>query len=353
MSTVTTAQHTVLKVVVTGATGFVGSHALLALDHGLDHDRFQLHAACRDKNRLPIEYEGSVDEGDLCDPVYRRSLIHNADIVIHAAAWTSLYGHKKKSDHLFRDPSLALLNDAMNAGVGRFIMVSSTAASPPSHAQDANAPGKAPSFWPHLGNVVAIEEAMRKYGEAGRTMIALRFGLFAGEHYGLGLLPILVPRMKSHLVPWVAGGQTPMPLISGEDIGAACLQAVTTKGLAGYQGFNILGPSTPTVRDVISFLASEYQLPKPWFSVPFPVAHLFATFMEAVSYFTPWDPFITRSIVYLMRDFHVANVKAGRTLGYSPKIDWKDAVRRQMTEMNRRQVSPMEMAKPLPSKVGK
>ncbi len=338
-----------MKIVVTGASGFVGSHALMALWRGLGSERFQVVAACRDKCRLPHGYAGAVLEGDLLDPQYRKSLVDKADVVIHAAAWTSLYGHKEPSTRLFRDPSLALLDEAVSAGVSRFVMVSSTAAASPSKAADANAPGVAPAFWPHLGSVVAIEEAMRKYGEAGRTMITLRLGLFVGERYGLGLLPILVPRMKSYLVPWVAGGKTPMPLIAGEDIGAAFFLATTTKGIEGYEGFNILGASVPSVRDVISFLATQYRLPKPWFSVPFPIAHVFAATMEALSRVTPWDPFISRSIVYLMRDFHVSNEKAERVLGYRPTVDWKDAVRRQMAEMTSRQKSPMAMAKDLPA----
>ena len=56
---------------------------------------------------------------------------------------------------------------------------------------------------------------------------------------------------------------------------------------------------------------------------------------------------ITRSIIYLMRNFHVTNEKAERVLGYRPTVDWKNAVRRQMAEMAVRQTRPMAMAKPL------
>lgn len=340
---------TKVKIVVTGATGFVGSHALMALWRGVGERRGDLVAACRDRDHLPEGYGGAVAIGDLNDSDYRSALVEGADVVIHAAAWTSLHGHKNQSDQLFLKPSLALLDEAVQAGVKRFIQVSSTSAAPPDRAADADAPGAAPTFWPHLGNVVAIEDAMRAYASTKTTMITLRLGLFTGERYSLGLLPILVPRMKSYLVPWVAGGQTPMPLIAGEDIGAAFLQATITQGLEGYSGFNIIGPSTPSVREVINFLAMEYDLPKPWFSVPFALAHLFALTMEGVAKLTPWDPFITRSIVYLLRDFQVGNEKAERVLGYHPKIDWKDAVARQMAEMKARQSRPMAMARPLPS----
>ncbi len=334
------------NIVITGANGFVGSHALLALaeDEGVSS---RLVAACRDQAKIPPAFHGRVHEGDLRDPAYRQALVQNADTIVHAAAWTSLYGHKRQSHALFLEPSLALLGDAMAAGVKRFIMISSTACAPPPQAHDANAPGQAPDFWPHLGNVIAIEDAMRAYGDVGAEMISLRLGLFTGQRYSLGLLPVLVPRLKSHLVPWVAGGRTPLPLIAGEDVGQAVACAVRTQRVDGYQGFNILGPETPKVRDVITFLADEFSLPKPWFSVPFPIAHVFAWSMEQLSKISPWNPFITRSIIYLMRDFGVDNGKARIVLGYLPRHDWHDAVRRQFAEMHVREARPMPLARPI------
>ncbi|MBF0251318.1 MAG: NAD(P)-dependent oxidoreductase [Alphaproteobacteria bacterium] len=333
------------RIVVTGAAGFVGSHACLALTQ---ERNYHVVAACRDGSRLSPQFDGEVVEGDLRDPNHRQTLVEGADTIVHAAAWSSLYGHKSQSNRLFRDPSLALLEDAVAAGIKRFIMISTTAAAPPAAAADANAPGHAPGFWPHLDNIVAIEDAMRTRVRPGCAMVSLRLGLFVGERYALGLLPILVPRLKSHLVPWVAGGRTPMPLIAGEDIGYAISRAVGAEGLSGYEGYNIVGPDIPQARDVINFLAKQYGLPKPWFSVPFPLAHAFAAIMEWVSRLTPWNPFITRSIIHLLRDFHVNNEKAYTVLGYVPRTDWRDAVTRQMAEMAERQPRPMGMVRPLP-----
>lgn len=85
-------------------------------------------------------------------------------------------------------------------------------------------------------------------------MISLRTGLFAGRRYGIGLLSLLVPRLKTHLVPWVRGGITGMPIIAGDDIGEAFALAATAADLEGYQGLNITGPSVPAAREVIGFL---------------------------------------------------------------------------------------------------
>jgi nucleoside-diphosphate-sugar epimerase len=202
-------------------------------------------------------------------------------------------------------------------------------------------------LWPHLCNVVRIENALRDAASVGFQVFNLRLGIFAGRRYALGVLPILVPRLKTHLVPWVAGGRTGLPIIDGRDIGRAFACAVEADGLAPYEGFNVVGPTVPAVREVIAFLHEEYGPPMPHFGVPFSMAYPFAWLMEKLDPLVPWEPLVTRSIVHLMEETGADNVKAERLLGYRPKHDWREAVRSQMQEMAVRQTRPMRMARPI------
>ncbi len=140
-----------------------------------------------------------------------------------------------------------------------------------------------------------------------------------------------------------------MPIIAGDDIGKAFALAATATDLKGYQGFNIIGPAVPTAREVISFLNEAYQLPKPHFSVPFPIAYLFARSMELLDPVVPWEPLVTRSIIHLLEETSASNARATELLGYQPKVHWKEAVRMQMDEMATRQKTPMKMYKPITS----
>ncbi len=331
-------------VLVTGATGFVGGHVLEAL---AQTEGMTPVAACRDAARLPAGFRGEVRQGDLRDPVYRKTLLKGIDTVCHAAAWTSLWGHAKQSRELYLEPSLALLAEAKQAGVSRFINVSTTSAAAPQHSADAMSCGIPRPFWPHLGNVIAIEDALRQASDGQFCGVNLRLGIFAGNRYALGLLPILVPRLKTHLVPWVAGGKTSLPLIDGRDIGAAFAAAAKADSLSGYVGFNIVGPEVPSVRQVIEFLHNEYGLPKPHFGVPFAIAYPFAWLMEKLDPLVPWEPLVTRSIIHLMEEVSADNARASRMLGYRPRYHWKDAVRAQMDEMQVRQTRPMKMYRPI------
>lgn len=332
------------KVLVTGANGFVGSHILEALGA---RESVQVVAACRDPGKLPSDFTGDVRVGDLRDAAYRRAVVDDVDVVCHAAAWTSLWGHVRESRAQFLEPTLALIEEARAAGVKRFINTSTTSAAAPYRSADAMAAGVERRFWPHLCNVIAIENSLRNDASAAFQVVNLRLGIFAGQRYALGLLPILVPRLKTHLVPWVAGGRTSLPLIDGRDIGQAFALATTADNLDSYESLNIVGPEVPRVREVISFLHDEYGLPLPHFSVPFIGAYAFAWLMERLDLVVPWEPLVTRSVIHLMEEVHADNDKAARMLGYRPVYSWRESVRVQMLEMRIRQIQPMSMARPV------
>lgn len=331
-------------VLVTGANGFVGSHVLEALQR---QGGVRVIAACRDKATLPSGFDGEVRAGDLRDAGYRKAALDGIEVVCHAAAWSSLWGRGEQSRRLFLEPSLALIEEAKSAGVVRFVNTSTTSAAAPHYSADPMSVGISRQFWPHLCNVIAIENALRKQVGQGFQGINLRLGIFAGQRYALGVLPILVPRLKTHLVPWVAGGRTHLPIIDGRDIGQAFALAAMGDGLGDYEGFNCVGPEVPSVRDVLTFLHNEFKLPLPHYSVPLEIAYSFAWLMEKIDPIAPWEPLVTRSIIHLLEETQANNNKAERMLGYRPTHHWQEAIRLQMQEMAERQFRPMGMAKPV------
>lgn len=332
-----------LKVLVTGASGFVGSHAIEALQEKKD---IQVVAACRDKRRLLAGYEGEVREGDVRNDSYLAELFSGVDVLVNAAAWSSAWGHAKASRRHFYEPSIGLLEAAIAQGVKKIINISSTSAAAPDQSANPMSRGIIRNRWPHLDNVVRIEDFLRARAGDRLTVVNLRLGVFVGRRYGLGMLPILLPRLKTHLVPWVAGGKTSAPLTDGRDIGQAIALSVVAD-LHDYQGFNIVGPEVPTVREVIDFLHAEFGYPRPHFSVPFAVAYPFARLMEWLDPIVPWEPLVTRSIVHLLEEVGADNRRAEVMLGYRPRYPWRDAVRLQVREMAERQTSPMPLAAPL------
>ena len=332
-----------INVLITGANGFVGSHAIEMMK---GDEELNLIAACRDEHKIPLGFRGEVREGDMRDERYLASLFDGVDVLVNAAAWTSAWGHSRESQRYFYEPSIKLLDSAIAAGVKRIIHISTTSASAPDNSSDAMSHGILRNRWPHLNNVIRIEEHLRAKAGDTLSVVNLRLGTFAGNRYGLGMLPILLPRLKTHLVPWVAGGKTSAPMTDGRDIGQAIHLSVKAE-LFGYESFNIVGPEVPTVREVITLLHDEFGYPKPHFGVPFFIAYPFAWLMEKIDPLVPWEPLVTRSIIHLLEEVNADNSRAEKLLGYQPRHHWKKAVRATVNEMKVRQFKAMPMTKPI------
>lgn len=163
-------------VLVTGANGFVGSHVLEALTKRED---LRPIAACRDRHRLVPGFSGEVREGDLRDEAYLEGLLAGVDVVCHTAAWTSLWGHARESGALYYQPTIRLIDKALERRVLRFVYTSTTSAAAPEASADAMSRGRPRRFWPHLSRVIAIEDYLRSHVGEGCTMVNLRLGIFA------------------------------------------------------------------------------------------------------------------------------------------------------------------------------
>jgi nucleoside-diphosphate-sugar epimerase len=175
---------------------------------------------------------------------------------------------------------------------------------------------------------------MRRNGNRGTQMVTLRLGHFVGAGNTLGLVPALVPRLRTRLVPWLDGGRARMPLVADTDLAAGFVLAALADGLDGYESFNICGPQFPTVREVFAFVAAETGSPKPFYSVPYSAGYAFGRLMEALHPLVGGaaGPFLTRSLVHDAEDWYSPTDHARDKLGYAPRRDWRDAVREALAE---------------------
>ncbi len=316
------------RILITGATGFVGSHIL----ENLLKEPVEIIVACRNPEKLLHGYSGTIKKGDLRDTHYVTEIVKNVDIICHAAAWTSLWSHKQQSHENFLTPTLNLIHSAKLAGATRFIFPSTTSASAPTNSENPMSQGIPRQFWPHLCNVIHIENELRKQASEDFTSVILRLGIFVGRRYNLGILPALLPRLGTHLVPWLDNGQTHLPLIDGIDIGKAFRKTLESEQLNNFECLNIVGNEQPTIRQFLNFIHTNYGYPLPHFSVSFSTAYTFASLMEKLSIFTPWEPLVTRSLIHLMEDTHANNQIAKDKIGFQPTVHWKDSISAQMEE---------------------
>ena len=314
------------KIVITGATGFAGSHVLESFGESRE-----VLSSCRYRSKLPLFYQNSALVGDLHNHEFVENLTQKAEVICHTASWAEMNGKPEDSQREFLEPTIYLINRAVANGVKRFVFLSAITSKP---IEEERLHSKLPldKIWAHYDSVMKIEQHLKSVSTQIEVVI-LRVGYFTGKNYALGLLPILLPRLKTHLVPYIENGKTTLPLIDGADIGLAFKLASTALLKDSFNVIDIVGKETPTVKEVFTYLHDKYHYPLPHFSVPFGFAYLFARAMRALHRVLPFDPLIVPAVVLLLEETHANNEKAKKLLGYEPQVDWKESIDVQIAEM--------------------
>ena len=117
-----------MKIFVTGATGFVGSHVAKQLALGGADLRLLVRATSRTENIDSLKAERVV--GDLCDPMSLKHAISGCEVVFHVAADYRLWTPKSQSEDMYKvnvEGTCAILQAAREAKVRRVIYCSSVA----------------------------------------------------------------------------------------------------------------------------------------------------------------------------------------------------------------------------------
>jgi nucleoside-diphosphate-sugar epimerase len=280
---------------------------------------------------------GEVRVGDLLDPGYRRELVADVDVICHAGTWASMWNHRQLERERFYEPTRDLVEQAIAQGVKRFIQASTVVIGPVAEGAEAHndfAPGRRTGFWPHLDYLMDLDDYLRDNSRRGTQMITLRLGHFVGAGNRLGMLPAIVPRLKTCLVPWLGGGRKHLPLVADSDLGRAFALAAVAENLDDYESFNICGAEFPTLREVITRISEHTGVPKPLYSVPYPAGYAFGWLMEALNPLLPGSsPFLTRSIVHLCEDWVCPNDYAQKKLGYTPEKAWRTAMDEHLADL--------------------
>lgn len=120
------------RVLVTGATGFLGRNILMNILKALmANGELDVIAACRSPANLIPEFKGEVRKGDLLDQNYRLTLFENIDVACGAGTWASVWGHENQERKFFYEPTCDLLEQAIRCGVRRFLQTRSVVVAPP------------------------------------------------------------------------------------------------------------------------------------------------------------------------------------------------------------------------------
>jgi len=116
-----------MKVLVTGGTGFIGSHAVVALQR----EGHTVRILARDPARVPVVLEPlgadvvDIASGDMCDPSSVRAAMEQCDAVVHCAAEIGVGGGRGPTGTSNVDGARAVIGSALELGLDPVIYTSS------------------------------------------------------------------------------------------------------------------------------------------------------------------------------------------------------------------------------------
>jgi dihydroflavonol-4-reductase len=303
-----------MKVLITGATGFLGSFLTRRMLAG----RHQVRALCRRSSSLQRLRDVPIEAciGDVTDPKSLPAAIEGCDWVIHAAANVRYWrGEEDWQMKVNVEGSRNVARAAREAGVKRLLHVSSVAAiGLPTDRQPANE-----QFTFNLEKSGLTYHVSKRRAEIA-VLEEVAFGLDAvivnpasiqGRSRTIGLFNSV---KRSPVVPCFSGGNC---IVDVEDVADGIMSALE-RGQRGER--YILGGENLTFRELGEKAANALQLNRKFVSIPAAATGLAAAVLEPWARMRGTIPKMTHMIHYCANRFqYFDSSKARAALGYRPR----------------------------------
>ncbi|HEY8497929.1 MAG TPA: NAD-dependent epimerase/dehydratase family protein [Limnochordales bacterium] len=303
-----------MRVLVTGATGFVGRFLVRALvAQGYDVTALVRASSPRERLQgLPVR----LVVADLTQPRCLEGVMEGIDWVFHVAGDLSWWrGHRARQWAVNVEGTRRVVAEALRAGVKRLVYTSSVAAV--GFPEDGRV---ADEDFPFNGHRLGLQYAISKWEAEQRVLEGVARGLDAVIVNPATILGDDAPRPGS-LVDLAARGRLPVWVEGGtnfcdiDDVVAGHL-AAAERGRTGQR--YILGGHNVSFRDLIGALCRAAGVRPPRRRAPAAAVRLAAWVLEGVGAVMRREPLLTRDLARLAgKEIYYSSGRAVRELGYA------------------------------------
>ncbi len=322
-----------MKALVTGASGFLGSHIVDACLRRGDEVRALVRAGS-DREYLNSLPEVTQVTGDLTDPAALAAAVRGVEVVYHAAARVADHGRRSQFVEANVVGTRHLLMAAREAGVGRFVFVSSPSVVADGLDQldiDESYPYPARFLNLYSETKAAAEQLVLGANGPGFSTCAIRPRGVWGPRDWRGAIPKILARLLAGRLPDMSGGRTVLASLCHCDNAAeACLLAARSDRVGGRAYFITDGERTD-VWAFIRLLAGTFHAPPPrrrihpaLLSALTGLCELLWRLPFLASRYPP--PLSRYSVSLLTRSATYDTRAAARDLGYRPIIGGADGL---------------------------
>lgn len=311
-----------MRVLITGAAGFIGSHLARRLLERGDEVRGLLMPGEPDRGLEELGME--VFRGDLTEPSSVAGAAEGCQKAIHAANRTIDWGTRKQFFSIGVDGTRNILDECAGK-VERFVYLSSVAAYGLGvHMRDFDEDTPLVKTGIHYGDAKAeAEQVVRSYmvREAMDTTV-IRPANVTGP--GSVWVREVLDVMSKGPLPLMDGGQWSASLVYVENLVDGIVTAMDSDAARG-RTYNLRDDYEVTWKEYEEWLGSLIGK-KPTGSLPFKLGWRLGWIVQTVFLPLKVRPPITASAVGIMgRDLDVSNRRAKEELGWKTRVTWDEA----------------------------
>lgn len=318
-----------MRYLVTGATGFLGSHLIDLLVSLGEHPRVLIRPG-EPVAGLPTD---SVDlfYGDVADHSAMEAALSGVERVLHCAARTGPWGPEPEFERTNVTGLKTLVEAAQEAGVQRIVHVSSAIV----HGNDVRgeADETAPLHIepnPYSRSKVAAEALVQTMiQDHGAPITVVRPGLIYGPR-DLASFGRFAGMIERGQMVMIGSGRNHIPLIYVTDVARGVLLASEVEAAVG-RSYLLVNDEPVCQRDYLAAIAAELGVPPPRRALPYALTTLAGAVAEAGTrlQLLPSPPPLTRFGVQLLGGENRFMIKRARQeLGFTPEVMLAEGVRR-------------------------
>jgi nucleoside-diphosphate-sugar epimerase len=320
------------RYLITGGTGFVGSHlAEACVGRGLAVTTIARPAS---DTSLLDGLGVTVERGDLSDRAIVRRALKGVDVVVHCAAKVGDWGPVEDYRAINVEALRGLLEACKGVPLQRFVHMSSLGVYAARHHYGTDESEALPEH--HMDGytqtkVEAERLALQHYKQHGIPVVVLRPGFIYGPR-DRTVLPRLIEMLRAGEIRYLGGGRHALNNTYVGNLVDAVFLAVENPRAVG-QVYNLTDGELVSKRRFIEAVADGAGLPRPTRSVPLWVARLAARFMEqrARRRGAPEAPRLTQArLKFLGLNLDYSIEKAKRELGYRPRATFEQGMQQTM-----------------------
>lgn len=324
-----------MKIVITGATGFIGSHLCQALVKE-GHQVLALVSTKEKKGKVESwGTEGVI--GDLKSTAFLGKIISGTNVVYHLAAVRDRWGATKDQYHEVNVLGTKnLLEAAKKDRVKHFIFCSSvTVLGYPKDIPTSESASPDPKTLYGQSKYKA-EELVKDYQKKGLQTTVIRPSVVYGPGDTSGMMLKLCRLVKEKKFKIVGNGQNRLQLIYIDDLILGLLLVKESRKAIGE--IYILTYKDPiSVNELVKVVADTLWVNISLQHIPLRFAKMTGILMEnfygfgratKIPHFNK-EPLVTKSKVDLMTKNQVYDIsKAKKELGFNPKVGYKEGIKK-------------------------